>query len=108
LQQEYGGHALAPDDGGPAASAPARRQPAAQLRAVGRHQAAPDTVLADVPAPQRQRQALARTRQLMQMVIAAAASRRAMAGSLLAGNRWSGSRPLSAHRLYLTTQPHKA
>ena len=31
-----------------------------------------------------------------------------LAGALLAGNHWSGSRPLSAHRPYLTTQSHKA
>jgi hypothetical protein len=34
-------------------------QTAAQLRAVGGDQAAPDTVLADVPVPQRELQALA-------------------------------------------------
>ena len=40
--------------------------------------------------------------------IAAAASRRARAGSILTGYHRSGSRPLSAHRACLATRAHKA
>src|SRR6185437_4017719 len=50
---------LALDDGGLAATIVVDGQPAAQPRAVGRDQAAPDAVLGDVPVPKRQRQALA-------------------------------------------------
>src|SRR5258705_3175604 len=50
----------------------------------------------------------ARTGQLVQTAIAAAASWRALAGSLLTGYHWSGSRPLSAHRACLATRAHKA
>jgi len=49
-----------------------------------------------------------RTRQLVQTAIAAAASSRALAGSTLTGNHWSGSRPLSAHLAYPITWAHKA
>jgi hypothetical protein len=49
-----------------------------------------------------------RTRQPVQTAIAAAASWRAVAGSTLTGNHWSGSRPLSAHLAYPVTRVHKA
>jgi hypothetical protein len=45
-----------------------------------------------------------RTRQVVQTVIAAAASWRALSASALTGNHWSGSRVLSAQRSYLTTR----
>jgi hypothetical protein len=47
----------------------------------------------------------ARTGQLVQTAIAAAASWRAWAGSILTGYHWSGSKPLSAHRACLATGP---
>ncbi len=53
------GRAIIPDNGGPAASRAVGGQPGAYLRALGGDQATPDAVLADVPVPQGQRQALA-------------------------------------------------
>ena len=49
-----------------------------------------------------------RTKHVTQTVIAAAASRRALSASALAGNHWSGSRLLSAQRAFLMTRTHKA
>jgi signal transduction histidine kinase len=49
-----------------------------------------------------------RTKQPAQTAIAAAASRRALPGSILTGNHSSGSRPLSTHRAYLATRAANA
>ena len=79
-----------------------------QCRAFGGGQAAPDTVLADIPVPQRQRQALGADQAGGAHVIAAAASRRALPISTLTGNHWSGSRLLPAQRACLITRIHNA
>jgi hypothetical protein len=50
---------IIPDDGDPAACGLVGGQPTAQSRSLGGDEAAPDTVLADVPVPQRERQAVA-------------------------------------------------